>query len=81
MQGLIPDAYAPFARSVLAGFSPEMLVTNESDVAEVVVHAARDVSDRLRFPAGADASAVRDRRCEPMDDPLAVVDQDVVHRT
>jgi NAD(P)-dependent dehydrogenase (short-subunit alcohol dehydrogenase family) len=58
MQGLIPDAYAPFARSVLAGFSAEMLVTNESDVAEAVVDAACDVSDRLRFPAGADAVAL-----------------------
>jgi hypothetical protein len=33
-------------------------VTTPDDVAEVVYRAATDTSDRLRFPAGADAVAL-----------------------
>jgi len=58
MQGLIPEAYAPFASRVFSGYSADMLVTTELDVAEAVEHAARDLSPQLRFPAGADALAL-----------------------
>ncbi len=58
MEGLIPDAYAPFAQSILAAFSQVTTATTESDVAEVVYRAATDVSGQLRFPAGADAVAL-----------------------
>jgi NAD(P)-dependent dehydrogenase (short-subunit alcohol dehydrogenase family) len=58
MQGLIPEAYELFAQRVFAGFTKDMPVTRESDVAEAVLTAANDVSSRLRFPAGADALAL-----------------------
>jgi NAD(P)-dependent dehydrogenase (short-subunit alcohol dehydrogenase family) len=58
MQGLIPDVYESFAHSVFAGFTNDMPVTRESDVAEVVLKAATDVSSQLCFPAGADALAL-----------------------
>ncbi len=58
MQGLIPDAYEPFAHRVFAGFTKDMPVTRESDVAEAVLKAASDASSQLRFPAGADALAL-----------------------
>ena len=58
MQGLIPDAYEPFAHSVFAGFTKDMPATRESDVAEAVLKAANDASSQLRFPAGADALAL-----------------------
>jgi len=58
MQGLIPEAYEPFAHSVFAGFSNITAVTKESEVAECIWRAANDVSDQLHFPAGADAVAM-----------------------
>lgn len=59
MQGLIPEAYAPFAQRMFASFAqPGMLTTTETDVAEVVWRAANDASGQLRFPAGADAVAL-----------------------
>ena len=58
MQGLIPDAYEPFAQRVFARFTNDMPVTSEADVADAVLKAATDVSSRLRFPAGADALAL-----------------------
>jgi len=58
MQGLIPEAYAPFAQPIFAAFAKPALVTTESDVAEVVWRAANDASRQLRFPAGADAVAL-----------------------
>jgi NAD(P)-dependent dehydrogenase (short-subunit alcohol dehydrogenase family) len=58
MQGLIPEAYAPFAQSVFASFGQLQAVTEPSDVAEVVWRAANDTSARLRYPAGADAVAL-----------------------
>lgn len=58
MQGLIPHAYESFANSVFAGFTTDMPVTRESDVAEAVLKAANDATSQLRFPAGADALAL-----------------------
>lgn len=58
MQGLIPEAYEPFAHSVFAAFTKDMPVTRASDVAEAVLKAASDASSQLRFPAGADALAL-----------------------
>jgi NAD(P)-dependent dehydrogenase (short-subunit alcohol dehydrogenase family) len=58
MDGLIPEAYAPFAQRVFADFEQPAAVTNESDVADAVWHAANDASGQLRFPAGPDAVAL-----------------------
>jgi NAD(P)-dependent dehydrogenase (short-subunit alcohol dehydrogenase family) len=58
MQGLIPEAYAPFAQRVFAAFTQVKAVTQESDVAEVVWQAANDESKRLHYAAGADAVAL-----------------------
>jgi NAD(P)-dependent dehydrogenase (short-subunit alcohol dehydrogenase family) len=58
MQGLIPEAYAPFAQRVFANFGQPALVTKEPDVADAVWRAANDASGQLRFPAGADAVAL-----------------------
>ena len=58
MEGLIPEAYAPFAQRILAAFAQPAAVTTESDVAEAVYRAANDASGQLRFPAGADAVAL-----------------------
>lgn len=54
----IPQAYAPYAQSVLAAFAAPAAVTTEQDVAEGVWLAANDTSGRLRFAAGADALAL-----------------------
>jgi NAD(P)-dependent dehydrogenase (short-subunit alcohol dehydrogenase family) len=58
MEGMVPEAYAPFAQRVLAGFEQPEAVTRESDVAEAVWRAANDTSGQLRFPAGPDALAL-----------------------
>lgn len=58
MEGLIPEAYAPFAEPVFAAFAQPSAVTTEADVAEAVYRAANDASGQLRFPAGADAVAL-----------------------
>jgi short-subunit dehydrogenase len=58
MEGLIPDAYAPFAQPIFAAFAQPAAVTTASDVAEAVYRAANDASGQLRFPAGADAVAL-----------------------
>jgi NAD(P)-dependent dehydrogenase (short-subunit alcohol dehydrogenase family) len=58
MQGLIPDAYAPYAQRVFASFSQTNAVTAEADVAEAVWQAATGKDTPLRFPAGADAVAL-----------------------
>ena len=59
MEGLIPEAYAPFAQRIFASLAQEpAAVTTESDVAEAVWRAANDASGQLRFPAGADAVAL-----------------------
>lgn len=58
MQGLITEAYAPFAQNVFASLGNSAAVTSESDVAEGVWRAANDDTGQLRFPAGADAMAL-----------------------
>ena len=55
LEGLIPEAYAPFAQRTLAAYGAPELVTTEADVAEGVWRAAHDESGQLRFPAGPDA--------------------------
>ena len=62
MQGLIPEAYAPFAESIFAAFAQPAAVTTESDVAEAIWRAANDTTGQLRFPAGADALALAQSR-------------------
>jgi NAD(P)-dependent dehydrogenase (short-subunit alcohol dehydrogenase family) len=62
MQGLIPEAYAPFAEPIFAAFAKPVAVTTEADVAEAVFRAANDASGQLRFPAGADAVAFAQAR-------------------
>ncbi|KRE84854.1 dehydrogenase [Rhodanobacter sp. Soil772] len=62
MEGLIPEAYAPFAAPIFAAFGQPTVLTKESDVAEAVWCAANDVSGQLRFPAGADAVALAQSR-------------------
>jgi NAD(P)-dependent dehydrogenase (short-subunit alcohol dehydrogenase family) len=62
MDGLIPEAYAPFAQRTFSSFTEPGAVTIESDVAEAVWRAANDASGRLRFPAGADAVALAQAR-------------------
>src|SRR5690606_18904861 len=42
MDGLIPEPYAPFARSVMAGFAEPEHVTTAPDVADAVWRAAHD---------------------------------------
>lgn len=58
MQGLIPKAYEPFAQSVISQLATINAVTHEADVALEVWRAANDVTERLHFPAGADAIAL-----------------------
>lgn len=58
MQGLIPDAYVPFAQHIFATLQDVEAVTTEADVAEAVWRAANDGSKQLRYPAGADAEAL-----------------------
>jgi NAD(P)-dependent dehydrogenase (short-subunit alcohol dehydrogenase family) len=62
MEGLIPEAYAPFAQSIFASLTQVAAVTTEADVAEGVWRAANDTSGQLRFPAGADAVALAQLR-------------------
>jgi NAD(P)-dependent dehydrogenase (short-subunit alcohol dehydrogenase family) len=58
MNGLIPEAYAPFAEPIFAEFAKPAAVTKESDVADAVWRAANDQTQRMRFPAGPDAVAL-----------------------
>jgi NAD(P)-dependent dehydrogenase (short-subunit alcohol dehydrogenase family) len=62
MEGLIPEAYAPFGERVLADFQNQTTVTQASDVAEAVWRAAHDTTGQLRFPAGPDAVALAQSR-------------------
>ena len=62
MDGLIPEAYAPFAERLFAAFAQPAAVTTELDVAEVVWRAANDATGQLRFPAGPDAVALAQAR-------------------
>jgi NAD(P)-dependent dehydrogenase (short-subunit alcohol dehydrogenase family) len=58
LDGLVPEAYAPYAQGIFASLGGQTAVTTEADVAEGVWRAASDASGRLRFPAGADAVAL-----------------------
>ena len=58
MAGLIPPEYRAFAEPIMGSFAQPGAVTTPQDVADVIHHAATDTSDRLRFPAGADAVAL-----------------------
>lgn len=58
MQGLLPEAYMPYAQTVFAALGQPAAVTHEHDVAEAVWRAATDTGARLRYPAGADAVAL-----------------------
>ncbi|WP_394780084.1 SDR family oxidoreductase [Undibacterium sp.] len=61
MDGLIPEAYAPFAQSIFAAFANPAATTSAADVADVVWRVANDTSGtsaQLRFPAGPDAVAL-----------------------
>ena len=58
MQGLVPEAYAGYARKVFAMLTQVKAVTAEADVAEAVWLAATEVDGPLRRPAGADAVAL-----------------------
>ncbi|MBP6819190.1 MAG: SDR family oxidoreductase [Ferrovibrio sp.] len=62
VERLIPEAYYGFAEPIFKAFQAPALTTKESDVAEAVWAAANDASDRLRFPAGADAVALSHAR-------------------
>jgi NAD(P)-dependent dehydrogenase (short-subunit alcohol dehydrogenase family) len=62
MEGLIPEAYAPFAQRVLADYQQPAAVTHESDVADAVWRAVNDTTGQLRFPAGPDAVALAQAR-------------------
>ncbi|MCB9673369.1 MAG: SDR family oxidoreductase [Alphaproteobacteria bacterium] len=53
-----PAAYGPLVARMLEGASRPGLVTTPEEVAEVVVRAATDPSDRLRYAAGPDAVAI-----------------------
>jgi short-subunit dehydrogenase len=62
MEGLIPEAYAPFAERVMADVQQSAVVTQPSDVADAVWRAANDATGQLRFPAGPDAVALAQYR-------------------
>lgn len=55
---LIPEAYAGFAAPIFTAFANPPQTTREQDVAEAVLAAATDGSERLRYPAGPDAVAL-----------------------
>lgn len=70
MQGLLPEAYAPYAAQLMQGFAAAK-TTAADDVARAVWLAATDGSKRLRYPAGPDAEDLaRLRRSFPGDDYL-----------
>ncbi|EJL81131.1 short-chain dehydrogenase of unknown substrate specificity [Polaromonas sp. CF318] len=62
MQGLVPEAYAPFAHSVFASLGNLSAVTTATDVAETVWRAVTDAGGTLRYPAGADAIALSQQK-------------------
>lgn len=62
MQGLVPEAYAPYAQRIFASLTQVDAVTVGSDVAQAIWDAATDTSGRLHFPAGPDAVALAQRR-------------------
>jgi NAD(P)-dependent dehydrogenase (short-subunit alcohol dehydrogenase family) len=58
MAGLVPETYAPFAEKVFACFAQPSAATVESDLAETLCWAAKDVMGQRKFPAGADTVAL-----------------------
>ena len=58
VEDLIPQTYADFAAPIFAAFAQPGLFTTEADVAEAVWAAVNDGTQRLHFPAGADAIAL-----------------------
>jgi NAD(P)-dependent dehydrogenase (short-subunit alcohol dehydrogenase family) len=62
IEDVIPESYADFAGPIFEAFSTPALTTREADVAEAVWEAANDISDRLHYPAGADAVALMTAR-------------------
>lgn len=58
MEGLIPEEYQPFARSIFEDFAAPAAVTRPSDVAEAVWRAATEAEGPLHYPAGPDAVAL-----------------------
>ena len=58
VEDLIPQTYADFAAPIFAAFAQPGLFTTETDVAEAVWAAVNDSTQRLHFPAGADAIAL-----------------------
>ncbi|MGH6640497.1 MAG: SDR family oxidoreductase [Polaromonas sp.] len=62
MQGLIPEPYAPFAQAIFASLGKLTAVTTKADVAEAVWRAANDPTGTLRYPAGADAIALSQKK-------------------
>lgn len=58
MNGLIPDAYADYARPIFEAFARPQTTTQPRDVAEAIWQAVHDASGQLHFPAGADAVAL-----------------------
>lgn len=61
MQGLLPEAYLPYAQQVFAAYAEPAETTTAADVAEAVFRAATDTTGQLRFPAGPDAVALARR--------------------
>ncbi len=58
MEGLVPEAYGPFAARTFAAYGQPAAVTSASDVAHAIWDAVHDTTDRLHFAAGADAVAL-----------------------
>lgn len=58
IEDLIPETYADFAAPIFAAFAAPTLTTQEADVAETIWTAVNDTTERLHFPAGADAIAL-----------------------
>lgn len=64
MTDVIPAEYQAFAAPIMESFASPAAVTTPDDVADVVYRAATDVTDRLRYPAGADAVALAQARTQ-----------------
>lgn len=62
IQDLIPPAYMDFAKPIFDAYASPAATTTETDVAEAVSAAIDDTTDRLHFPAGADALALYNAR-------------------
>ncbi|KGM55761.1 dehydrogenase [Lysobacter daejeonensis GH1-9] len=58
MNGLIPDSYAGFAGPIFEAFAQPEAITYPQDVADAILRAATDRTDRLHFAAGVDAVAL-----------------------